>query len=123
MKLSQKEEELMDIIWRLNSAYMKDILDELPEPKPATTTIATLLKRMLEKGAIGFNLNGNSRQYFAKIDKNEYSTSYLRNMISTFFQGSSRRFASFFTNDMSLSKEELLELRDMIDDKLKSSES
>ncbi len=123
MKLSQKEEELMDIIWRLDAVYMKDILDQLPEPKPASTTIATLLKRMIDKGAIGFNLNGNSRQYYSLIDKKEYSSSYLKNMIATFFQGSSRRFASFFTNDMSLSKEELLELRKMIDDKLERSDS
>ena len=118
MKLSQKEEYLMNYIWQMEKAYMKDILEVYPEPKPATTTIATLLKRLTNKGAIGYNLHGNSREYFPIIQKKDYSSSYITNMIKTFFQGSSARFASFFTNNISLSREELLELRNMIDDKL-----
>lgn len=119
MKLSQKEEQLMNFVWQFEKVYMKDLLDAYPEPKPATTTIATLLKRLKNKGAIGYNLRGNSREYYPILQKKDYSTSYLTNLIKTFFQGSSTRFASFFTNNMSLSREELLELREMIDDKLK----
>lgn len=118
MKLSQKEEQLMNFIWQRERVYMKDLLDAYPEPKPATTTLATLLKRLANKGAIGYNLHGNSREYYPIIEKKDYSSSYVTNMIKTFFQGSSARFASFFTNNMSLGREELLELREMIDDKL-----
>lgn len=118
MKLTQKEEQLMNFIWQLKKAYMKDLLDVYPEPKPATTTLATLLKRLASKGAVGYNLHGNSREYYPILQKKDYSSSYLKNMIKMFFQGSSATFASFFTNNMSLSREELLELRDMIDDKL-----
>ncbi|CAD5283266.1 MULTISPECIES: BlaI/MecI/CopY family transcriptional regulator [unclassified Imperialibacter] len=122
MKLSQKEEELMNYIWQSDETYMKDLIDAYPEPKPAVTTIATLLKRLTNKGAIGFRATGNSRAYYPLIGKSDYSTSYVKNMIATFFQGSSGRFASFFTKNIKLSKEELLELRDMIDDQLKESE-
>lgn len=118
MKLSQKEEHLMNYIWQFEKAHMKDLLDVYPEPKPATTTLATLLKRLTNKGAIDFTLNGNSREYYPLIQKQDYSSSYLKNMIKTFFQGSSARFASFFTNNISLSRDELLELRNMIDNKL-----
>jgi len=97
---------------------MKDLLDVYSEPKPATTTLATLLKRLANKGAVGYNLHGNSREYYPILQKKDYSSWYLKNMIKMFFQGSSARFASFFTNNMSLSREELLELRNMIDDKL-----
>jgi len=121
MKLSNKEEELMNLLWQHEKAYMKDLMEAYADPKPAPTTIATLLKRLTEKGAISFNLHGKSREYFPLIDKKEYSSSYLKNMISTFFQGSSSRFASFFTNNMSLTEEELLELREMIDNKLNDS--
>ncbi len=120
MKLSQKEEELMNFIWQLEKAYMKDLLDVYPEPKPATTTLATLLKRLTNKGAINYHLHGNSREYYPVLEKKDYSSSYLTNMIKTFFQGSSARFASFFTSNMALSREELLELRNMIDEKLDS---
>ncbi len=119
MKLSQKEEELMNIIWESEETFMKELIDAYPEPKPAVTTIATLLKRLTNKGAIDFRTNGNSRAYYPLIGKSDYSTSYMKNMISTFFQGSSGRFASFFTKNIELSKEELLELRNMIDDQLK----
>ncbi len=122
MKLSQKEEQLMNFIWQFEKAYMKDIIEAYPQPKPAVTTIATLLKRLADKGAISYTLHGNSREYYPLIEKDDYSTSYLKNMIKTFFQGSTSRFASFFTNNSNLTRKELLELRDMIDNKLKNSE-
>lgn len=122
MKLSSKEELLMSLIWQKKKVYMKDLMEAFPDPKPAPTTLATLLKRLTEKGAIGFDLHGNSRQYYPIINKVDYSSSYLKNMISTFFQGSSSRFASFFTNNVNLSKAELEELRDIIDDKIKNTE-
>lgn len=122
MKLSQKEEQLMNYIWQFKTAYMKNIIDAYPQPKPAVTTLATLLKRLTDKGAISYNIHGNSREYYPLIKKDEYSSSYLTNMIKTFFQGSTSRFASFFTNNSNLSREELIELRNMIDNKLKNSE-
>ena len=122
MKLSQKEEQLMSLIWQRGKAYMKELMEAYPEPKPAPTTLATLLKRLTEKGAISFELHGNSRQYYPLINKNDYSSSYLKNMISTFFQGSSSRFASFFANSNDLTKDELKELRDLIDDKINDSD-
>ncbi len=118
MKLSSKEEQLMNIIWPLKDAYMKDLLNAYPEPKPASTTISTLLKRLIDKGAISYHVHGNSRQYFSLIDKTEYSSFNIKNMIGTFFQGSSSRFASFFANNINLTKEELTELRSVIDEKI-----
>ena len=109
----------MGMIWQMKKAYMKELMDAHPDPKPAPTTLATLLKRLTEKGAIGFELHGNSRQYYPLINKADYSSSYLKNMISTFFQGSSSRFASFFANSVNMTKEELEELREIIDDKIK----
>ncbi len=119
MKLSGKEEYLMGLIWRMKKVYMKDLMEAHPEPKPATTTLATLLKRLSDKGAIDYELHGNSRQYFPLIDERDYSSSYLKNMITTFFQGSSGRFASFFAQNANLSRKELEELRGIIDDKIK----
>ncbi len=122
MRLSKKEEYLMSLIWQMKKGYMKDLMEAYPAPKPATTTIATLLKRLTDKGAIGYELHGNSRQYFPLVDEKDYSSSYLTNMISTFFQGSTGRFASFFAQNANLSREELEELRGIIDDKIKNAE-
>ena len=62
MNLSKTEEELMNHLWKLEKALMKELLEQYPEPKPATTTVATLLKRMNDKGFVGYNIVGKSRE-------------------------------------------------------------
>ena len=72
MQLTKTEEDLMNHLWVLEKAFMKDLLDAYPYPKPATTTIATLLKRMTDKGFVGYNLYGNSREYYPLVKKKDY---------------------------------------------------
>ncbi|MFT6972209.1 MAG: BlaI family penicillinase repressor, partial [Roseivirga sp.] len=78
MSLSKSEEQLMNYLWKLNTAFMKDLLLEFPAPKPATTTVATLLKRMQEKGFVDYKLFGNSREYFPLVKKTEYFSTHLK---------------------------------------------
>ena len=120
MKLSNAEEQLMNLIWEKGSAFMKDILDAYPEPKPATTTVATLLKRLQEKGALYFKLYGNSRKYFPLVNKNEYFSKKVNIMIKKFFNDSPAQFASFFTKETELDTKELEELQKIIEEQLKS---
>lgn len=120
MKLSKSEEELMNYLWQLNKAFMKDLLEAYPEPKPATTTVATLLKRMADKGFIGYKLLGNAREYFPIVKKKDYFSKHLNGLIKNFFNDSASQFASFFTQETNLSKEELEELRSLIDTELKN---
>ena len=84
-KLTDAEKDLMEIIWQKNTAFMKDIIEEYPEPKPATTTIATLLKRMQNKDLIGYKTYGNSREYFPKVSKEVYFKEEMTSMIDKFF--------------------------------------
>jgi len=70
MQLSKSEEELMNHLWAHKKAFMKDLIASYDDPKPATTTIATLLKRMSNKGVIGFKNKGNAREYYPLIEKN-----------------------------------------------------
>ena len=94
-KLTDAEKDLMEIIWQKNTAFMKDIMEEYPEPKPATTTIATLLKRMQNKDLIGYKTYGNSREYFPKVSKEVYFKEEMTSMIDKFFNSSAAQFASF----------------------------
>jgi predicted transcriptional regulator len=118
MQLSNAEEQVMKYIWELEKAYMKNILDEFPEPKPATTTVSTLLKRMTVKGFIGFEQHGSNRLYYPLIKKTDYFSSHLKNLINDFFNNSATQFASFFTSE--ISETELKELRDLVDRQLKN---
>ncbi len=119
MKLSKTEEELMSYLWQLEQAFMKDLLECYPEPKPANTTIATLLKRMTDKGFVGYKQLGNSRQYYPRIKKKAYFSKHVNGLIKNFFNNSSSQFASFFTQETNLSKEELEELKAIIEEQIK----
>ncbi|HEY0244552.1 MAG TPA: BlaI/MecI/CopY family transcriptional regulator [Mucilaginibacter sp.] len=123
MKLTTSEEQLMDIIWGQNEVFMKDIIDSYPEPKPATTTLATLLKRMQNKGFVGYKLMGNSRQYYALVKKADYFSKHVNSLINNFFGSSAMQFASFFTTETDLTDKELEELKKIIDKKLNDKKS
>ena len=119
MQLSKTEEQLMQLLWKLKKGFMKDILLEFPEPKPATTTVATLLKRMRDKGFIDYKLYGKSREYYPLVKKSDYFSKHVNGLIKNFFNDSASQFASFFTKETDLSVSELEELRKIIDNQIK----
>lgn len=119
MKLSKAEEQLMEYIWREEKVFLKELLERYPDPKPAKTTLATLLKRLQDKGVVGYTLFGNSRQYHALIEKSAYFSNHLGALIKNYFEDSALKFASFFTRSSNLSYEELQSLRNLIDEQMK----
>jgi len=118
MNLSKTEEQLMEYLWKLKKAFMKDLADSYPEPKPATTTIATLLKRMKDKGFIAYKLYGNSREYYPLVKKEDYFKKHFNGIIKNNFNNSVLQFASFFTQATNLSTEELEALRKIVDQEI-----
>jgi predicted transcriptional regulator len=120
MQLSQSEEELMQFIWEHEKAFMKDLLEMYPDPKPAATTVATLLKRMTEKGFIGYDQMGRSRQYYPLVAKSDYFSKRVNGLIKKFFDNSASQFASFFTSETNLSKQELEELKAIIEQEIQT---
>jgi predicted transcriptional regulator len=119
MQLSKSEEQVMQYLWKRNKAFMKDLLEDFPEPKPATTTVATLLKRMAQKGFINYKTVGKSREYFPLVKKADYFSKHVNGLIKNFFNNSASQFASFFTSETNLSNEELEALRKIIDQQIK----
>ena len=119
MQLSKTEEQLMQHLWKLEKAFMKDLLDAFPQPKPATTTVATLLKRMSDKGFVGYTLYGKSREYYPLVAKKDYFSKHVNGLIKNFFNDSASQFASFFTQETDLNKKELEELKELIDNEIK----
>ena len=119
MQLSKSEEELMNILWKQKKAFMKNLLNAYPEPKPATTTVATLLKRMTDKGFVTYKAFGRSREYHPLVKKKDYFSKHVNGLIKNFFNDSASQFASFFTQETDLSKTELEELKKLIDNEIK----
>ena len=118
MQLSNSEEQLMEHLWKLEKAFMKDLLEAYPEPKPATTTVATLLKRMIDKKFVAYNEFGNSREYYPLVKKTDYFSKHVKGLISNFFNNSASQFASFFTTATNLSASELEDLKKIIDSEI-----
>ena len=119
MKLSVAEEQLMHHLWNHKQAFMKDLLAAYDDPKPATTTIATLLKRMIDKGFVAYREYGNSRQYYTLVSQQAYFANHVKDLIKSFFNDSPAQFASFFTSQTDLSASELEALKQIVEERLK----
>jgi predicted transcriptional regulator len=119
MQLSKTEEQIMELIWKNEKVFLKDLVESFPDPKPAATTIATLLKRMQDKGFVGYTLFGNSRQYYPLVGKSDYFSKHVNGIIKNYFGNSSLQFASFFTKTSNLTASELKDLKKIIDKEIK----
>ena len=115
-KLTRKEEELMKILWKLDKAFVKDIVDEYPAPKPHYNTISSLVRLLQDKGVIGFKQYGNTYQYFPIISKEAYRSSFMNQVVSDYFDNSYKCAVAFFVKEKGLSGSEIDELVNLIKD-------
>jgi predicted transcriptional regulator len=119
MKLSKAEEQLMQYLWELEGAFLNELIEKYPEPRPASSTVATLLKRMKGKEFIDYEQMGRSRRYHPLVKKSDYFSKHINGLIQKYFNDSPATFASFFTKETDLSDEELEELQEIINSELK----
>ena len=117
-ELTKAEEQVMQFLWKINKGFLKDIVDQFPTPKPAYTTVSTVIRVLVKKGFIGYNTYGKINEYYPLVSKNDYFQNHVKSIITNFFQGSAPEFASFFANDQ-LKLSELEEIKAMIEEKIK----
>jgi BlaI family transcriptional regulator, penicillinase repressor len=117
-ELTKAEEQVMHFIWKLEKAFLKDIVDQFPEPKPAYTTISTVIRVLVNKGFINYNTYGKVHEYFPLVSKDDYFRSHFKGVVKNFFSGSVSNFTSFFTNDEELNLTELEQIKKMIEKKI-----
>ena len=108
--LTNREEELMELFWQKGPSYVKEIVDELPEPKPHYNTISTIVRGLEEKGFLGHEQFGNTHRYFAAISREEFSKNTLKNMVGKYFNQSYASVVSMFVEEENISLEEIKEL-------------
>ena len=114
-ELTKAEEQIMFELWKLKKAYVKDIVEQFPEPKPAYNTVSTIVRILEKKGFIGHKAHGKTHEYYPKIVKDEYKKSSLNNLVTNYFSASYNQLVSFFTEKENFSLQELEELRNHID--------
>lgn len=115
---SKKELELLNHLWKLKKGFLKDVLEQFDEPKPAYTTVATMINRMIEKEYIGFKMYGRDKEYYPILNKTSYFSDQIKKMVHNYFNDSPAQFASFFTKDSDLTITQLKELRMLVDDEI-----
>lgn len=116
-KLSEREEEIMSILWDKGPLFVREIVDSMPEPRPHFNTVATFLKGLETKGWIRKEFLGNANRYHAAKEVGPYREQSLKNIIGRFFGGSSFNLVSTLTRDKSISADQLRELIDIIEKK------
>jgi BlaI family transcriptional regulator, penicillinase repressor len=117
-QLSHSELQLMKALWQVGRGFLNEIVNKLPEPRPAYTTIATVLNRMVKKGYISFVKCGRDKEYFPVLQKENYFSAQVNSTIRNFFNDSAAQFASFFTRNTELSLEQLEELHKIVEDQI-----
>ncbi len=105
--LTKAEEQIMQVIWRLEKAFLREILDELPAPKPHSNTVATIIKILTDKEFVGVTVFGRTHQYYPLVSKEVYSKSSMKSLVKGYFEGSFSNAVSFMVKENNLSVEDL----------------
>lgn len=114
-QLTKAEEQIMQVLWNLEHAYIKDILEKFPRPKPAYNTVSTIVRILEKKGFVGYKATGKSHEYYPLVTKRAYRKNYFKGMLQNYFENSYETLTSFFTKEQNLSIEELEDIKKMID--------
>jgi BlaI family transcriptional regulator, penicillinase repressor len=109
-ELTKAEEQIMQELWLLEKAFVKEIVDKLPEPKPAYNTVSTVIRILEKKGFVDHYAYGKTHQYFPLISKTDYTKSYFRNFLSGYFSNSFQEMVSFFAKEDKMTLSELEEI-------------
>ena len=109
-ELTKAEEQIMQILWKLKKAFVNDVIDHFPAPKPAYTTVSTMIRILETKGFVDHKAYGKTHEYFPLIVKEKYTRFYLNGVMKGHFDGSFHNLVSFFANENKLSVHEIDEL-------------
>ena len=109
-ELTKAEDQIMQVLWKLEKAFVKDIVDQLPKPKPAYNTVSTIIRILETKGFVAHKAYGKTHEYYPLIAKEKYTKFYLNNLVKGYFAGSLPNLVSFFASENNLRVEEIDQL-------------
>src|SRR5687768_498389 len=117
LKLAKREEQIMQAFWDLKKAFIRDIIPQLPEPRPHYNSVATIVKILEEKGFLSHESVGNIYCYFPVITREDYQKHSMKDIVSQYFDNSYPRMLAFFAKEENLTEEDLKEILKIIKDK------
>ena len=122
-EITKAQEEILIALWKIESGAVSDVLDALPEPKPAYNTVATVLKVLESKGYVDHKTYGKTNVYFALISKNKYAGFHAKNIFRDLYDHSLKQMVSPFINSKKISLTELEELKTLIEKEIDNKKS
>ncbi|MGE5458238.1 MAG: BlaI/MecI/CopY family transcriptional regulator [Methanococcaceae archaeon] len=119
-EMTKAEEQIMQIIWKLDKCFVNDIIAQLPEPKPAYTTVSTIVRILEKKGFVDHKAFGNTHEYYALITKEKYTKEYLKGFLKGYFSNSYSNMVSFFSRNEDLDVKEMEEIMQILEIEIKN---
>src|SRR6478609_1877729 len=111
-ELTKAEDQVMQILWKLGKGVVKDIMEEMNDPKPAYNTVSTIVRILETKGFVDHKAYGKTHEYFPTISKEKYTKFYLNNLLKGYFNGSFQNLVSFFAKENDMNASDLEKLLD-----------
>ncbi|MDO8897225.1 MAG: BlaI/MecI/CopY family transcriptional regulator [Bacteroidales bacterium] len=121
-ELTKAEEQIMQILWELKQAFVHDIIEQLPEPKPAYNTVSTIVRILEKKGFVDHEAFGKTHRYHPVIEKKVYTKFMFKGLLNGYFSNSMHQMVSFFSKEKGLSLAELEELKQIIENEINTKE-
>ncbi len=109
-ELTKAEEQVMHLLWKKEKAFVKELIEQMPDPKPAYNTVSTIVRILEKKGFVAYEAFGKTHRYFPLISKKEYTRKYMKNFMKGYFSNSFKEMVSFFAREDNMSLAELEEL-------------
>lgn len=118
-ELTKAEEEVMQVLWKIKKGFVKEILEHFPEPKPAYTTISTIIRILQDKGFVTHKAYGRTHEYYPLVSKEQYSGFHMKNFVRDYFSNSFRNMVSFFAASENISVKEMEEIMKIMQKQVK----
>ena len=112
--LTKAEEQLMQALWKMQRAFIREIIDQMPEPKPVHSSVSTIMRVLEAKGLVGYDAFGKSHRYFPLISREEYKRFQLMKLLSNYFENSAQKLFSFFIDQQQIPEQDVKEIKKMI---------
>lgn len=119
-ELTKAEEQVMQILWKLKKAFVKDILKEMKEPKPAYNTVSTIIRILEKKKFVDHKAYGKTHEYFPVVTKKEYTKNYFKSFMGNYFNNSFKKMVSFFSKEEDLSVQELEKIKEWLEQEIEN---
>lgn len=117
-ELTRAEEQVMQILWKIEKGFVKDLLEHFPEPKPAYNTVSTIVRILQDKGFVSHKAYGRTHEYYPLLSREEYTKSRMSNLVNDYFSNSFEKMVSFFAREKNISLKEMEDIRKLMEEEI-----